>query len=434
MNSSDVWKMLAVLIVAVLLAAPAQATAEDARPDQVLEELLLAAIDSSPAVAAEVAATEQAEHAAAAADRLPDPVVGIGFASVAVETRGGPQRARISVEQAFPFAGKRDLRQQVAESAAVATGHRGAGTAANVIGAVKSTFWEIYRIDRAIGTAAKEARLLADIVSAVDAKYATGYGHQAHLLQAQLMQTRIANRLLLLRGSRRAAAGRMTGIIGRDVTVPMLAVTDWSPLPTDRDELIEAATQANPELAAGAARIRQARFAVDLAHKELYPDFALSLNWGEVGDSDLPGDFNGRDVWSVGAKFKLPLYRGDIRDRERSAQAGLRAAEERWSDRRHRIGAEVADAIDRIESVGASVDLYLNGLLPQAESTFESAMAAYSTGELDFADLILAENSLLDVELGLHETVAHYYQLVARLDRLIGSKDGDTLFPLRDRS
>jgi outer membrane protein TolC len=128
--------------------------------------------------------------------------------------------------------------------------------------------------------------------------------------------------------------------------------------------------------------------------------------------------------------LKIPLYREDIRDRERAQLEGVRAAEPRREDVRLRVGSAVADLLERISSMTNSIELYQTGLIPQAESTFESAVAAYSTGELEFADLVLAEKSLLEVELGYHETVALYRQVVARLERPLGSADSDFLFPL----
>ncbi|MFH1681603.1 MAG: TolC family protein [Candidatus Eisenbacteria bacterium] len=401
-------------------------------PDEALTSLLIEALRSSPAIAASDETARGAHLAASAADRLPDPTVGLMVSPVAVETRGGPQRGRVSVEQAFPFFGKRGLRREAAESDARIQDERSRAVSADIILRTKEIFWDVYRIDRAIEIARIEERLLADIVSAARARYETGGGSQSGLLQAQLMRGRVQDRLLTFEGARRAAEQAIGGIAGTRAQIPPLAVLAFSPPSIDREALLDRARRASPETAAAEEAVRKARFSLDLAAKEFYPDFALSATWAEVGASDMPGEFNGRDSWTLGAMVKVPLFRGDARDRRDAAAASLRAAEEGLADRRARSEANAADAIERMEAAARSIEWHRGGLIPQAESAFRSSMAAYSTGELEFADLILAEKALLEVQLGFHEAIARHEQLVARIDRLVGSADERTLFTVRD--
>ncbi|MFH1277128.1 MAG: TolC family protein [Candidatus Eisenbacteria bacterium] len=414
-----------------VIAVSGSASASKGEPQEVLENILRQALRENPAVLAARLEMEGADARAGSADRLPDPTLGVGYSPVALETRGGPQRARASIEQAFPFFGKRGLRREVAEAEAGIAGRRVDITASEVIGSVKDSFWEIYRVDRAIETAEKEAFLLAEIVEAADAKYATGSGQQSNLLQAQLMSTVVSNRLILLRGDRQAAVERLAGWVGAPTEVPPLPETDVLPLLLDREEILARARDASPEAAARRAEVRRARLAAALVRKDFYPDFALSLGWSEVGENDMPGEWNGRDAWSVGAMVKIPLYRGDLRDREMGEEKSLEAAERRLDDALLLVEANVDDLLRRLRAAAESIDLYRTGLIPQAMSTYESAMAAYSTGELGFADLLVAERSLLEVELGRHETIARYEKMLSRLERVLGARDSETLFPLR---
>ena len=128
-----------------------------ASPHDLLEELLRRALEGSPLITAHEERAEGARALVGYADRLPDPVLGVGYSPVAIETRGGPQRARASLEQSFPFFGKRGLRREEAGFGAAAAVDRAEQTAADVIRSVKSLFWEVYRIDRALEIVNEEA-------------------------------------------------------------------------------------------------------------------------------------------------------------------------------------------------------------------------------------------------------------------------------------
>jgi len=402
---------------------------EGADPEAVLQNIVQQALASSPAIEAGRAAVEGAERRAAAADRLPDPELGIGYSPVAIETRGGPQRARLTLTQGIPFFGKRGLWREEAEADARAWAARSRGTAAEVRRAVQERFWEIYRIDRAIEIAEEEKLLLEDVLQAAEAKYATGGGSQANLFQTQLLQTRISNRLLLLQGERAAAVEHLAGLVGGRVDPPALDEMHRPLVRIDSAEVMASVLAGNPDLRASEEKVTRSRFALDAMRREYYPDFALSLGWQEIGESDLPGEWNGRDAWSVGAMVTLPLGRGGIEERVEARRHALVEAEAQREDRERRLAARAGDLLRRIAAAGESMALYRDGLVPQARSTFESAMAAYATGGLEFADLVLAERSLLEVRLGYHETVAGYRNLVAGLEGLLGVVTPECRFP-----
>jgi hypothetical protein len=102
-------------------------------------------------------------------------------------------------------------------------------------------------------------QLLADVVSAVEAKYTTGTGNQANLFQAQLMQTNVSNRLLLLRGMPQAAEERREGPVGARVTVAPLGEVRELFYSIDSSYALQKVISMNPELAASEEMVRKAR-------------------------------------------------------------------------------------------------------------------------------------------------------------------------------
>jgi outer membrane protein TolC len=419
-----------VLFLLLLFAGGARADSSftGADPNEVLESLLREALRSSPAIAASSERATASGHRAAAADRLPSPMFGFGY----MPGSGGMSSASwISLRQTFPFFGKRSLMRSEMEADAAMDASRTNETAAMVVQDVKENLWAIYRADRAIEIAEREAAVLSEMAAAAQAMYSAGEGRQADVFQAQFMQTEVDERLIRLRGERAALERRIEGLVGKPLPIPFLAETDPE-IPIDESALEDRAFRANPEIAARDAEVRRSRASLALASKDLYPDLTLGAMWGEMGMGGMPGEGGGDRRFAFEAMIDLPIARGDIRDHEKAARASLRASEREAENVRLRLRAAIGETARAMEAAAASIDLHRNGMLPQAESAFRSARAAYAAGRLDFESLLLAERSLLEAESGLHDMVARFGMLLARLDRLVGSKDEDTLFPLRD--
>ena len=64
--------------------------------------------------------------------------------------------------------------------------------------------------------------------------------------------------------------------------------------------------------------------------------------------------------------------------------------------------------------------LYREVIIPQAEEALASAEAAYTTGKLDFLDLLDAERVLFQVRLTYHRLLADHWKALAELERALG--------------
>jgi outer membrane protein TolC len=75
-----------------------------------------------------------------------------------------------------------------------------------------------------------------------------------------------------------------------------------------------------------------------------------------------------------------------------------------------------------MQSTAQTLDLYDQGMLTQAESSLESALAAYQTGNLDFLNLLDAERTLLQMRLSYIREQTDYRKYVAALEWAAGGE------------
>lgn len=69
-----------------------------------------------------------------------------------------------------------------------------------------------------------------------------------------------------------------------------------------------------------------------------------------------------------------------------------------------------------------SLDLYRDRLIPEAEQTLNSAMAAYKTGSISFLDLLDSERMIVQFKLNYYKEQAAYVKAIASLESSIGTQ------------
>jgi outer membrane protein TolC len=83
---------------------------------------------------------------------------------------------------------------------------------------------------------------------------------------------------------------------------------------------------------------------------------------------------------------------------------------------------EVKEMSAKVEAAMKSIQIYRDGLLPQAEHSFQAAVAAYQTGGVNFMTLLDAQRTMRDVRMGYYKALVDYEQSRADLERAVGKE------------
>lgn len=116
----------------------------------------------------------------------------------------------------------------------------------------------------------------------------------------------------------------------------------------------------------------------------------------------------------------MPLDRSSRRANLDAAR--LRAAQ--ISTEREALETAIATSVDahlhHAHHEFEALQLYRTRLLPQAETTVESTLAAYTTGQADFLTLLDAERARFELQMAEAEAESRYLIAAARLARALG--------------
>src|SRR5690606_27886707 len=176
------------------------------------------------------------------------------------------------------------------------------------------------------------------------------------------------------------------------------------------------AEQGRPLLEARRTRAGRARARTDLARREIWPDPAIGLAYGQ-----RRGAMGTERMGSVMVGFSVPVLGGK---RQRSmrdeAEAGEQVAQAALAAERAQVGARIAGLTAALDRTRDLVVLYRADVLPQARANVESSFSAYRVGAVGFTTLVDAQMAVNRFERELHALLAEYGRAVADLERTIG--------------
>jgi len=244
-----------------------------------------------------------------------------------------------------------------------------------------------------------------------------GLAPQQDVIKAQTEHTSLQSELLTLERDRRGTAARLNGILARPANAPLAAPAGWPALPGPLPRLTELQARifdGNPQLAELNARIQEARHSEALASRNWIPDITVGTAVVQMG--------NRAEEFELMLEMNIPLW-GKRRSGEQREAASLRyAAEARREAVNSRLAGRVGEAWSALEIAFRQHELTERTLLPQAELTYQSALASYQTGKVDFATLLDAQRQIRQLRLSLLALALEQRVQVVELERLVGAE------------
>lgn len=420
----------------LLLLLPVAAWAEDAQQGSLakylfIENAITTAVSGNPGLAEMQARYEAMAEIPSQMGTLPDPVVSLNAINLPTDTFKLGQEAmtqmQVGISQAIPFPGKLALQEWASEYDAVAAGFSVDEARLRLIRNVKSSWWQLYFLDRSLDIVDSNQILLRQFIEVARTKYEVGDGLQQDVLLAQLELSKLLDQKIKLTAVRRNQAIQLNVLMD----VPPNEAVELPPkvsgrIPEIRDEmtLYERAEAVRPLLKQRENDINAAQSRLDLARKQYYPDFKLGLTYGNrSGNNPPPVGGSRSDFLSVMFSFNLPIYSKRKLDRAVS-QRGLEVQKSRYSLRddlglvRSEISAATTDYIEARELF----TLFQSGIVPQARQTVSSMLAGYKVNEVDFLNLVGSQVTLLNYEVQYWKALTEANQALARLDAAVGER------------
>ena len=421
------------LALSVVLLFPQHAGASES---EIVDDLALSAsaavmiaLEDNPSLAAMQHRYEALQEVPSQVGSLPDPMVNVNAMNFPTDTfdrdQEGMTQLQFGFSQVFPFPGKLDLKEEAATFDAIAAGYSVDEMRVRLANSVRSTWWQVHYLERALETLEKNKDLLRQFIAVAKTKYETGKGLQQDILLAQLELSKLIDQGIKLNALRKHQTIQLNTLMDRPASQEVtLAEIDPSIMPRilSEHELFELAEEARPTLKEKETQIEAARSRLELAKRDRYPDFKLGVMYGErTGDNPPFMGGSRADLFSVMVGAKIPLYAGRKQSKAIS-QKTAELARNRYAflDEKGLVRAAISAAATDYEQSKEQNDLFRKGIIPQAEQTVQSMLAAYQVSEVDFLNLVRSQMTLFNYELLYWKSVSEANQALSRLEAAVG--------------
>lgn len=411
-------------ILGLLLATGWASSASGQSPIDTLSlaEAISLARSTNPMLSAARLRADAAAERVPQAGALPDPQLTLGLENRPLDGFGTAEPMTMNViglSQMFPWPGKLGYGQDRARYLASAETRSAAEAEATLVSRVKTVYYELAAMDRAITIMDRTRELLRDFFQVSQAMYAVGESVQQDVLRAQVAVAQMTEEITSMTQRRLAMAARLNALLGRAAGVPIggLHLPAVGGEVASVDSLLAIASEQRPALQAAYDRARAAAAGYQQARRELYPDFMVSLAFGGRPQYDNMG--------TVMIGFNLPIWASSKQLPMRREMENMKAAETAMAqDVYNETVAELTEARAEAERTRALSTLYATAILPQAKASVESALSAYRVGRVDYMTLVENEMTVNRYEIAQVQLAAQYHQAVARIDALLGSTGG----------
>ncbi len=370
------------------LALPATAT--EPIPGHSLESIRTWVLEHNPELRAMDFETQAAEARILPAGALPDPMASVGFRGLDPDkpwrTAGAEREVNYALRQRFPLWGKRGLARTAASQDAIAVGLDRITTARDLLADAEAAYVRYWHADQAVAVLDRRIALLRQVEEIAGVRYALGRAAQQDAIRAQVEQTSLQRERIERLATKQEAAATLNAVLGRRSDAPLATPGEAPRLAVHSASLAEALddADAHPAVRSQQARAEAARTNVVLQRRNRFPDITLGVGAMQLG--------NGLESTELMLEVEIPFQQRARRERERESRLLEDAALARRDATLRAVEESGASAWSQWTSARERRALIENTLLPQADATWQSALASYQVGEVDFGTLLEALN------------------------------------------
>jgi len=350
------------------------------------------------------------------------PQVGIEFFQLPIQSFPNPFKNNMEtdyfIQQMIPFPGKLKAMGLSATYNSNMYEEQFNALKNKIIRELKSAYYELYLVQRKIEINKENQELLKQFIEIAKKQYEVGMGKQVDIIRAQTELSSLINDEVNLYKEKRDVETMLNTILNRPPYQPFKEIDSiYEVIPEfNYQQLLPIALSYRPELKGMKFNIEMSKSELKASELEFYPDFMVRVMYKNMTDTK-------NDFWSAMVGVNVPIafwskdkYSGKVEEN----QLNIKTAEEQFNSMKNMISYEVQNAIVKLETNRNLYNLNKNTVIPQAEQTLQSTLAAYKTGKTEFLMLIDAYRMLFMAKLDFYMSEMNLMLAKAQLEQAVG--------------
>jgi len=326
----------------------------------------------------------------------------------------------LGLRQKVPFFGKRALKGEIAGSEVRMAEEDLRAKQVEVVAKVKNVYADYFLAEKSTEIAKAHLELIRQVSLTAENLYKVGKAPQQDVIKALLEQTDLLNRLNMAERELETTKARMNTLLNRhpDAQLGLPEELSLVQLRLSFNDLERLALDNNPELEGMEQNVRRSEKVIELAQRnQKYPDFMLGLEYWVAPDQKQKHMYT--PMVSLTIPFS-PWTKGKHDYEVEEAMAERQATKSQHDAMKNAALLAVREMFSRARAAEKSVAFYQDGLLPQAQQSFEAAVAAYQTGQVNFATMLEAQRTIREARLGYYKALVEHEQSIVDIEKAVG--------------
>ncbi|WP_163324215.1 TolC family protein [Draconibacterium mangrovi] len=383
---------------------------------QTLEDYFQVAAENNPGLQAKYKDFEAALQKVPQVSSLPDPTFSFGYFISPVETRVGPQRAKFSLSQMFPWFGTLEAQADAASLMADAKYQAFLDARNRLYYSVSEAYYPLIELGRLKAIEQRNIEILQSYKTIANSKFKNGVSPMTDVLRVDIMLKDAETNLGILNKKEKPLLVAFNNLLNRDeneaVVLQDSLAMELLPENFRRDSLLTN----NPMLDAIDLKQQASEKSELAAQRQGLPKVGVGLDYAIVGKrTDMEVKDNGKNIFMPMVSVSIPIFRKKYRAAEKEAQL----MQEQYSFQKEETINSLTSGYEsvwfQIQQQKDLIDLYEEQILETGQ-TLNLLFSAYGNSGKDFEEVLRMQQQLLKYEKMKAMAESQYQTAVAKIN------------------
>lgn len=404
-----------ILILAIFVGLGHNITAQS------LKSYFATAAENNPGLQAKYKDFEAALERVPQVSSLDDPTFSFGYFVSPVETRLGPQKAKFSLTQMFPWFGTLQAKEDAAALAAEAKFQEFVDARNQLYYRVAAAYYPIYKLREWKQIEKKNIEILKSYKNISTRNFENDKGSMVDVLRVDIMLKDASTNLDILNKEEKPLVTTFNKLLNRpadeEVTIDLVTRKDSLLVHQNKDSLMAQ----HPVLKKLELMRQSGEAAETAARKNGYPKLGIGLDYVAVGQrTDMQVENSGQDVIMPMISVSIPIFRKKYNSAVKETQLNQESLAFQKEEFSNNLVSKYEEVWFDINKQNQLIDLY-NDQIKTTRQTLKLLTTAYANSGKEFEEVLRMQQELLKYEKKKAEAISRYKTSVARMEYVMGT-------------
>ena len=389
---------------------------------QTLEDYFKIASDNNPGLLSQYKKFEAALEKVPQVSTLPDPSISFGYFISPVETRVGPQNARFSLTQMFPWFGTLKAQGDAATLMAEARYQSFLDAKNKLYFEISTAYFPLYELREWMKIEEGNIAILESYKAISNSKFKNGNGTLVDVLRVDIMLKEAVTNLGILNKKEMPLLASFNKLLNRNEIEPVIIADTIEIDPLSLDNAKDSLVVDHPLLNSLELKIKASEASEYAAIKQGLPRLGLGLDYVMVGErTDMALPDNGKDVLMPMVTVSLPIFRGKYKAAVKEAQLMQEIYSLQKTETTNSLNSNYEMALFDIRQQ-TDLILLFDQQISESEQVLNLLFTSYGNSGKDFEEVLRMQQQLLKYDRLKITALSQYRIAQAKLNYITAKK------------